>query len=150
MLNAVFAASGDDDVVRLLARADAVAGLLGTPAGGDLLAAYRRAANILRIEERKDGAQGGAVDLALLPEAAEQALFAALQAGRPAIERALADERDAAAMTLLGALRPVVDGFFETVRVNDSMPALRANRLRLLALLRDTMNLAADFSKIEG
>jgi glycyl-tRNA synthetase beta chain len=150
VLNAVFAASGDDDVVRLLARGEAVAGLLGTSAGADLLTAYRRAANILRIEERKDGPQFGAVDPDGLPEAAERNLLEALQVARERIEQALRTEQDGAAMALLAALRPAVDGFFETVRVNDTVPALRANRLRLLALLRDTMNQVADFSKIEG
>jgi glycyl-tRNA synthetase beta chain len=150
VLNAVFAASGDDDVVRLLARTAAVATLLGAPAGIDLLAAYRRAANILRIEERKDGPQTAPVDPQTLPEPAERSLFEALGAARPRIEHALQAEQDEAAMALLAELRPAVDGFFETVRVNDTVAALRTNRLRLLTFLRDTMNLAADFSKIEG
>jgi glycyl-tRNA synthetase beta chain len=150
VLNAVFAASGDDDVVRLLGRSAAVASLLGTPIGIDLLTAYRRAANILRIEERRDGPQQGGIDIGQLPEPAELRLYQALEMARPEISRSLQDEDDVDAMDRLAGLRPAVDGFFETVRVNDTAPELRANRLRLLSALRDTMNLAADFSKIEG
>jgi glycyl-tRNA synthetase beta chain len=154
VLNAVFAASGDDDMVRLLNRGAAVAALLGTAAGADLLAAYRRGANILRIEEKKDGAAArrilADVDDAILAEPAERTLHGALAVARTRIVAALEAERDHAAMAELAALRPAVDGFFETVRVNDAVAAVRANRLGLLAALRDTMTLAADFSRIEG
>ena len=148
VVNAVFAAGSGSDIVRLLTRADAVSSFLATDAGANLLAAYRRAANILRIEDRKDGPFTGAAQPALFTEPAEHGLLHALHAARP--DRALAAEDDAAAMAALATLRPAVDAFFETVKVNDNDPARRANRLRLLGGLRDTMNQAADFSAIEG
>jgi glycyl-tRNA synthetase beta chain len=159
VLAAVFAAKGqatvgqegpDDDLTRLLARADAVAALLGTPDGENLLAAYRRAANILRIEDKKDGPHGGVPDPALLELTEEQALALALDTAEPALTNQLGTEDYAAAMTTMAGLRTPLDAFFDKVTVNAPEPDLRGNRLRLLARVRGTMDLIADFSKIEG
>ncbi len=150
ILAAVFAAGADDDLVRVLARTDAVAAFVATPEGANLLAAYRRAANILRIEDRKDGPHAGAIDATLLREPAETALAAALDAAEPAARAGLAAEDYPAAMTALAALRGPVDAFFNDVMVNAPEPELRRNRLRLLNRLRAAMDTVADFSQIEG
>ncbi len=147
---AVLRAGRDDDIIRVLARTDAVAGLLGTTDGTDLLAAYRRAANILRIEDRRDGPHVGPPEPARLVQPEEVALAESLGEAAGAIDHALAAERFADAMAAMAALRPPLDAFFAEVTVNAPDPALRQNRLRLLARLRDTMNRVADFSAIEG
>ena len=150
VLAAVFAAGADDDITRLLARTDAVAAFLATPDGANLLTAGRRAANILRIEDKRDGPHAGPVDTALLEQAEERALAAALDAAEPSVATNIAAERYAAAMTALAALRPTLDAFFDKVTVNAPDPALRRNRLRLLARVPAAMGRAADFSQIEG
>ena len=150
VLAAVFAAGADDDLVRLLARTDAVAAFLARPDGADLLAGARRAANILRIEDKKDGPHAGTVDPARLTQPAEHALATALDQAEPAVASALAAERFEHAMQALAALRPTLDTFFDDVTVNDPDPALRSNRLRLLARVGATMAAVADFSRIEG
>ncbi len=150
VLAAVLGLGIDDDLVRLLARTDAVAELLGTDNGKNLLAAYRRAANILRIEEKKDGPHDGPVDAEFLEAPEEIALAAALHTTQSEVTRMLADEKFAAAMETLAALRPKLDAFFDKVTVNDPRPELRRNRLRLLARVREAMLLAADFSRLEG
>lgn len=150
VLAAVFAAGADDDLVRLLARAEAVGGMLGSEDGANLLAGYRRAANILRIENRKDGPHTGAPDQALFVEPDEHGLFSALALIEPAISRYLEEEQFGAAMVEMAALRRPLDAFFDTVTVNAAEPELRRNRLRLLARAREVMDRAADFSKIEG
>jgi glycyl-tRNA synthetase beta chain len=150
VLTAVFAAGADDDIVRLLARTEAVAALLGTEDGANLLVAYRRAANILRIEEKKDGPHDGAVDPTLPAAPEEKALLHALDHAAPAIDARLAAEDYGAAMSAMSALRAPLDAFFDKVTVNASEPELRRNRLRLLYRLRTTMDRIADFSKIEG
>jgi glycyl-tRNA synthetase beta chain len=149
VLAAVFTTAHDDDLVRVLARTQAVAAFLGTEDGGHLLAAYKRAVNILRIEERRDGPHDGAVhqDALQLPE--EQALYAALQRMAD-IEDVLRQELFAAAMSELATLRGPLDAFFDKVTVNAPEPELRANRLRMLAGVRGAMNRVADFSAIEG
>jgi len=153
VLAAVFAAAGehgpDDDLTRLLARTDAVAGLLASPEGADLLTAYRRAANILRIEERKDGPYRASPDPSLLREQAEFDLNHALTA-TDAVGTLLEQEQYGAAMTELARLRAPVDAFFDRVTVNAAEPELRRNRLQILNLLRATMDRVADFSRIEG
>jgi glycyl-tRNA synthetase beta chain len=153
VLAAVFAATGehgpDDDLIRLLARAEAVAGLLRSPDGADLLAAYRRAANILRIEERKDGPHRAPPDPSLFREPAEIELGHALGTMDEVI-RLLDQEQYGAAMTSLARLRAPLDAFFDRVTVNAPEQNLRLNRLRLLNLLRATMDRVADFSRIEG
>jgi glycyl-tRNA synthetase beta chain len=149
VLAAVFAAGRDDDLIRVLARSQAVAELLGTDDGANLLAAYKRAANILRIEERKDGPHGGAVDAALLRHDEERALVVALEAAEAA-ERFLTGERFSEAVTVLAGLRAPLDAFFVAVMVNDDDPAIRLNRLRILAAVRAAINRVADLSAIEG
>jgi glycyl-tRNA synthetase beta chain len=141
---------GDDDILRILARAEALKALVESETGTNLLAAYKRAQNILRIEDKKDGPHGGAIDPALLAEPPEQALAAALDSAEPAVAAALAAEDYTAAMSALAALRGPLDAFFDHVTVNDANNALRHNRLRLLARLRGAMDGVADFSKIEG
>ena len=146
----VLAAIGtDDDLTRLLARTEAVAALLGTEDGANLLAAYKRAANILRIEERKDGAITGKTDRAQLIVPEEKTLAAVLD-GLANVPDLLAREQFSVAMTEMAALRVPLDRFFDKVTVNVPEPALRANRLRLLAQVRSTIDQVADFSRIEG
>ena len=147
---AAIAADRDDDLLRVLARADALAAFLGTPDGSDLLAAARRAANILRIEDKKDGPHRGPVDAALLPLPEEQALEAALLRTDAEIGRRLERESFGEAISELARLRPVLDRFFDAVTVNAPDAALRENRLRLLARVGAAMARAADFSRIEG
>lgn len=155
VLTAVLAAgqSGgrrDDDLVRLLAKTARVTELIGSADGADLLTAYRRAANILRIEERKDGPHDGPVAAERLVQSEERALAEALARAEAEIGTALSREDFAAATAELAALRPAVDAFFEKVTVNDSDPELRHNRLRLLNRLRASLAPVADFSRIEG
>jgi glycyl-tRNA synthetase beta chain len=151
LIAAIFALGDEDDLVRLLARVAALDTFLKTEDGASLLVAYRRAANIVRIEEKKDAAPyPGDPDPKLLAEPAEARLAAEL--GRAAAESgdALGREAFTAAMTSLAALRGPVDEFFARVTVNCEDRELRANRLRLLAQIRDTLNRVADFSQIEG
>ncbi len=151
VLNAVLGAGADDDIVRLLARTAAVSEFLATEAGTNLLAASRRAANILRIETKKDGREfDGAIDSTLLEEAAERDLALAIGQVGPDVATAIGDERFTDAMASLAALRGPVDQFFDMILVNAERPELRQNRLRLLFHLRAAMNMAADFSRIEG
>ncbi|QDH15620.1 glycine--tRNA ligase subunit beta [Oecophyllibacter saccharovorans] len=140
----------DGDLVRLLTRLQALAEMISTEDGRNLLAAYRRAANILRIENRKDGPHTGAPDPALFAQDEERALQDVLQQSLPKLEKSLASDDFTAAMKHLAPLRPVMDRFFEKVTVNAEDPELRRNRLRLLAAFRDSAQLVADFSKIEG
>jgi glycyl-tRNA synthetase beta chain len=149
VLTAVFAAGADDDFTRLLRRTEAVSTLLGQDDGANLLAAYRRAANILRIEERKDGPHSDAPDSSLLAEPAEQTLHRAVIAGL-AVVQLVHDEKYAEAMAEMAKLRAPLDTFFEKVTVNAAEPDIRRNRLRLLNQVRTTMDRVADFSRIEG
>jgi glycyl-tRNA synthetase beta chain len=148
---AVFALGGEDDLVRLLARVSALSEFLATEEGANMLAAYRRAMNIVRIEEKKDGSSvSGAPDPTLYAQDEETALGAALDALDAAAAPALAAEDYAAAMRALAQLRAPVDAFFDKVTVNADDPALRANRLRLLGRIGAAMGTMADFSNIEG
>jgi glycyl-tRNA synthetase beta chain len=154
ILNAVFGARGlgpgrDDDLVALLARTDAIAALLQTIDGANLLTAYRRAANILRIEEKKDGPHDAPPDPGLFREAAEIDLDQALTAYH-AVVSLLEKEDYSAAMATMAGLRAPLDAFFDKVTVNAPEPELRRNRLRLLARVRSMMDQIADFSRIEG
>ncbi|MFC3126875.1 glycine--tRNA ligase subunit beta [Pseudoroseomonas globiformis] len=143
-------AGGGGDLVRLLARATALRGFLEGEDGANLLAAYKRAANILRIEDKKDGPHRPETDAALFSAEEERALSAALDMTLPKARAALAAEDDATAMAALAELRAPVDAFFDKVVVNDADAAIRRNRLGLLARLRDAIDQVADFSKIEG
>jgi glycyl-tRNA synthetase beta chain len=153
LVDAVFAL-GDDDLVRIVARVEALDAFLKSQDGANLLAASKRAANILAAEEKKakwsaDEGQG-AVDAAKLVEPAEKALHAALDKALPAARAGVEAEEFAAAMKALSALRAPVDQFFEAVLVNADDPALRRNRLLLLTRFTQALSAVADFSKIEG
>ncbi|HVI52160.1 MAG TPA: glycine--tRNA ligase subunit beta [Candidatus Sulfotelmatobacter sp.] len=151
LIAAIFAKGGEDDLVRLQARVGALTDFVASEDGSNLLIAYRRAANIVRIEEKKDGiSHAGAIDGSLLGQAEEKALAEALASGRPALDKALADEDYAAAMAALARLRRPVDAFFDKVTVNCDEAPVRANRLRLLSQIGSAMEAIADFSKIEG
>lgn len=151
LIAAVFARGGEDDLVRLLARVDALKAFLESEDGANLLTAYKRASNIVRIEERKDKrSYDGAVEEGLLRAPEEQALEAALTEAADASRRALAAEDFTGAMAALARLRRPVDVFFDKVTVNAEDADLRANRLRLLSQIRATLGGVADFSKIEG
>ena len=116
-----------------------------------MLAGTKRAANILRDEEKKSGeTYAGAVDAKLLTEPEEKALAAALDTAVPAVTAAVTKEDFAAAMTALAKLRAPVDAFFDKVRVNADDPKVRVNRLRLLNRIREATLAVADFSKIAG
>ncbi len=151
LIDAVFSLGGEDDLVRLVARVEALQSFLKTDDGANLLAGYKRAANILRDEEKKDKrSYAGDVRENLLTEPAEKDLFAALTRARAAIAPLLGKEDFAAAMQQMAALRVPVDAFFDGVKVNADDPKIRENRLNLLSSLRTTLHGVADFSKIEG
>jgi glycyl-tRNA synthetase beta chain len=151
LIAAVFALGGEDDLVRLLARVAALAEFLKSEDGANLLTAYRRAANIVRIEEKKDGKTYAAPpDATRLAMPEEKTLAARLADATEASTEALARESFAEAMAALARLRGPVDEFFDRVTVNTEDAAVRANRLRLLSQIRDTLNRVADFSLIEG
>lgn len=139
------------DLVDIVNRIAALTDFLASDDGATLMAGYRRATNILRAEEKKDGAPAeGAVAREALTEPQELALTDAVEGAGKAVDAALAAEDYRAAMAALAGLRGPVDAFFEAVLVNADNPDLRQNRLRLLALLRDTTRKVADFSQISG
>lgn len=148
LVDAVFAL-GDDDLVRILARVEALTGFLATEDGTNLLQGYKRAANILKAEEKKGPLPTGAPTRAAAP-AEEGALFDALTAAGPKLDAALAAEDFTGAMTALAALRAPVDAFFDKVLVNSDVAAERDNRLRLLKLVQTAMGRVADFSLVTG
>ncbi len=148
LIDAVFALGGEDDLVRLLARVTALQTFVETEDGTNLLAGYKRAANILKAAE-KDGPPP-APPASGKGEGAESALATALEAALPAAQAAVAEERFTDAMAALAILRGPVDAFFTDVMVNDPDPSIRARRLALLARFRDAVHGVADFSKIEA
>jgi glycyl-tRNA synthetase beta chain len=151
LIDAVFSLGNEDDLVRLVARVEALQAFLKSDDGANLLAGYKRAANILKAEEKKDGKTFiSEVRETLLSEPAEKSLFAALVKARAAIAPLLEKEDFAAAMQQMAALRVPVDAFFDGVKVNADDKQVRENRLNLLASLRATLHQVADFSKIEG
>jgi len=169
LIVATFEQGLDSDLVRLLARVHALQAFVTTEDGANLLAGYKRAANILRKENypvtpAQAGAQnagaglgsglrrndGGAAALTYSPEPAEKALIDALDAAAPRAAQAVEDERFADAMAALASLRAPIDQFFEEVTVNDTDANKRAARLALLARFRDAVHRVADFSRIEG
>ena len=153
LVSAAIGGGGEDDLVRLLARADALERFLKTDDGTNLLTAYRRAANILRIEEKKDGMRyAGDPDPDLFKDAKpeEQALYSSIAVANAIIEPALEREVFEEAMEAMASLRAPVDAFFDNVTVNCDDPALRRNRLLMLSQIRSTLDRVADFSKIEG
>jgi glycyl-tRNA synthetase beta chain len=150
LVDAVFAL-GEDDLVLIVKRVEALGRFLDMDDGAQLLAAYRRAANILRDEEKKDGQpyEGEPIETLLL-EPEEVKLHAGLIAARPKVDAALKAEDFEAAMAALAPLRPVIDAFFERVMVNAPDASLRRNRLLLLSRFRDALSGVADFSKLAG
>ena len=148
-------AIGSDDLLLITRRVAALGRFLDTEDGRNLLAGYKRAANILKAEEKKDGegAFADAPDLHLIADAGlieEKALAVALAQATPKAEAAVAAEDYEGAMAALAEIRPAVDAFFDKVTVNDPDPALRANRLKLLNQLRQATRAVADFDRIAG
>ena len=151
LVDAVFALPGQDDLVLVVRRIEALGKFLDTDDGKNLLAGTKRAANILRIEEKKDNTSyTGAPDGALLDQPEEKELARAIGVAKAEADQAVNREDFAAAMTTMSKLRPHVDAFFEKVTVNVDDKNLRANRLRLLNEIREATRAVADFSKIEG
>ena len=149
LVDAVFAL-GDDDLVRIVRRVEALGAFLETEDGENLLAGYKRASNILRAEAKKgDLPEGTPVALDGAPPE-ETALIAAVAKAGAEVDAALATEDFAAAMTALAALRAPVDAFFTAVMVNSDVPAERDNRLKLLGQVRTVMGRVADFGKVGG
>lgn len=155
LIDAVYGAGDQDDLLMVVRRVEALGDFLATEDGKNLLAGFRRAANILKAEEKKDGA--GAFDAA--PDAAliaskgvpeEKALATLLESAAARAQSAVASEDFAGAMKALAELRPAVDAFFDKVTVNDADPALRLNRLKLLSGLRRATRAVADFGAIAG
>jgi glycyl-tRNA synthetase beta chain len=144
-------ASANDDLLTIVRRVEALGRFLDTENGQNLLAGTKRAANILRIEEKKDGrAYHGAPDSSAYALPEEKALAADLHRASEEATAAIEAENFEAAMRALATLRPAVDAFFDKVTVNDPDPRLRENRLKLLAGLRQATQAVADFSRIEG
>ena len=151
LVSAVFALDSEDDLVRLLARVEALQAFLDTDDGANLLTAYKRASNIVAIEEKKDKASyKGEADSALLEQDEERALFEALSGAGSTIESALKAEQFTEAMGALALLRAPVDAFFDKVTVNCDDQKVRENRLKMLSQIRSAMGGVADFSQIEG
>ena len=151
LVDAVFALGGQDDLLLIVRRVEALGKFLDTDDGKTLLAGVKRAANILRDEEKKaNESYDGPVEPKLLTEPEEKALFEAVGAADGKVRAAVDIEDFAGAMTALAALRAPVDAFFEKVRVNADDPAVRANRLRLLNRIREATLAVADFSKVGG
>ena len=149
LIDAVFSLGGEDDLVRLLARVKALQAYISTAEGANLLAAYKRAANILKGSDPVSPALDTARD-ALMADPADVALLGALDIAEPQAKKALEAEQFQDAMVALATLRAPIDRFFEEVMVNDEDAAKRAFRLGLLARFRDAVTQVADFSKIEG
>jgi glycyl-tRNA synthetase beta chain len=151
LADAVLAVERENDLVTIVRRVEALAKFLETDDGKNLLAGTKRAANILRIEEKKDGrSYDGDPDPSLLKEPEERALAEAMVAIAPEAGGAYANEDFAGAMAAMAKLRPAVDAFFDKVTVNADDKALRENRLILLNRIREATRTVADFSKIEG
>jgi glycyl-tRNA synthetase beta chain len=144
MIDAVVAVMNDDDMVRMVLRTSALQSFIETDNGANLLAGYKRAANILKKEEWETGVTNPA------PEPAEAALSAALDAAEPKAASAIEAEDFESAMQALASLRGPIDSFFEAVIVNADEKSVRASRLDLLARFRDAVHKVADFSRIEG
>lgn len=151
LVDAVFALEGQDDLVLIVKRVEALGEFLKTDDGANLLAGFKRAVNILKAEEKKDGRSfDGAVDAGLLKEPEEKALHAALESARSEAARAIQAEDFANAMSALAKLRAPVDAFFDKVTVNAPEAEIRENRLNLLSGIRAATGAVADFSRIEG
>jgi glycyl-tRNA synthetase beta chain len=151
LVDAVFALEGQDDLLMIVRRVEALGKFLETDDGKNLLAGVKRASNILSIEEKKDKRSfAGAPDAGLLKLLEEKALAAAVAVAKQEASAAVAKEDFAGAMSAIAKLRPTVDAFFDKVKVNDDDKAVRENRLKLLNEIREATRAVADFSKIEG
>jgi glycyl-tRNA synthetase beta chain len=151
LVDAVFALEGQDDLVLIVRRIEALAEFLATEDGRNLLAGYKRATNIIRIEEKRDKTEyTGAPVPELYRQAEEWELARAIDTASAEAGAAVAREDFAAAMHAMAKLRPHVDAFFDEVTVNAPEPDVRANRLRLLNGIRTATRAVADFSRIEG
>jgi glycyl-tRNA synthetase beta chain len=157
LIDAVFALGGQDDLVLIVRRVEALQSFLKTDDGKNLLAGYKRALNILKIEEGKEKKKDakhtgftGKPDVSLLEAPQEVEVFKTLAIANDLISSEVAQERFEGAMRAMSRLRGPVDAFFDKVTVNTDDPALRENRLKLLNDIRAAMHTAADFSKIEG
>ena len=150
LISAVFAAGQDDDLIRLLAKVEALTGFLATEDGANLLTAHRRASNIVKIEEKRDGrSYDGQPDGQRLQAAEEQMLFFRLVTVGGDIAAALEHEAFGDAMAALARLRSPIDAFFDHVTVNANDQTVRVNRLYLLSQIRSALGVVADFSLIE-
>jgi glycyl-tRNA synthetase beta chain len=150
LIDAVFALGGEDDLVRLLARVHALQAFVETDEGRDLLAGYKRAANILKKEDVASDAALGAISLSYTPENAEKTLIDSLDSAETRAASAVEAEDFEGAMAALAFLRDPIDRFFEEVTVNDENKDKRAARLALLARFRAAVHQVADFSRIDG
>jgi glycyl-tRNA synthetase beta chain len=151
LVDAVFALEGQDDLVLVVRRIQALDKFLETEDGKNLLAGYKRATNIIRIEEKKDAREYvGKPDPQFYRQAEEWELAKTIDIVRQEAGAAIAREDFAVAMLAMAKLRPHVDAFFDKVTVNVDDPPLRENRLRLLNEIRAATRSVADFSKIEG
>jgi glycyl-tRNA synthetase beta chain len=151
LVDAVLALEEQDDLLMIVRRVEALGQFLDTFDGKNLLAGYKRATNILRIEEKRDGrSYAGSPDQQLYAQPEERALAEGIRTARRATEQATAREDFSAAMTAIAKLRPSVDAFFDKVTVNVEAVDQRENRLKLLSQIRDATNAVADFSRIEG
>jgi glycyl-tRNA synthetase beta chain len=155
LVDAVFALEGQDDFLLIVRRVEALGKFLDTEDGKNLLAGYKRATNIIRIEEKKDGREYvGRPDPALYRQQEERALASAIDVAKQDASAAVGREDFEAAMRAMAKLRPHVDAFFDKVTVNVADGAdkekLRENRLKLLNEIRDATRAVADFSRIEG
>src|SRR4249920_3500958 len=151
LVDAVFALEGQDDLLMIVRRVEALGKFLDTDDGKNLLAGYKRATNIIRIEEKKDKREYiGAPDAKRYQLPEEKALAEAIDVARKEAAAAVGKEDFAAAMRAMAKLRPRVDAFFDKVTVNVDDKALRENRLKLLNEIREATRAVADFSKIEG
>ena len=150
LVDAVFSLGGQDDLLMVVRRVEALGKFLDTDDGKNLLAGTKRAANILRIEEKKDGkAFDGAPDAALYALDEEKTLAKAIDQVKAEASAAVAKEDFAGAMSAMAKLRPAVDAFFEHVKVNDDDAKVRENRLKLLNEIRAATRAVADFSRIQ-
>jgi glycyl-tRNA synthetase beta chain len=151
LVDAVFALEGQDDLLLIVRRVEALGTFLDTEDGKNLLAGYKRATNILRIEERRDKAEyTGEPSAELYRQAEEWELARAIDTAAAEAGAAVAREDFAAAMSAMAKLRPHVDAYFDKVTVNVDDAPVRANRLKLLNQIRAATRAVADFSKIEG
>jgi glycyl-tRNA synthetase beta chain len=151
LVDSVFALRNQDDLVSIVRRVEALGKFLDTEDGKNLLAGYKRATNIIRIEEKKDSREyTGAPDSSLYKQPEEKALAQAIDAAKVEATRAVETEDFEAAMRAMASLRPHVDAFFDKVTVNVDDKPLRENRLKLLNEIRAATRAVADFSKIEG